>query len=199
MLLWGWSTYSDTTPSNGFPLALITGGAAATNHAGRFTGTGSATGGYGEGAVFNAAIDPTHNIYCVDVTPFAGVSFWIKAGSGAMTGAKVALNFIIPALNPAATQTVSGAPTTGQGDCQCTTAACSNCYNYPYYEVTLSNTWTQYQATFASTAGKGKADITGVIQGLEWTTTDANWDFSLDEIAFYAAGAAPTGPVGPPP
>jgi hypothetical protein len=30
---------------------------------------------------------------------------------------------------------------------------------------------------------------------LGWLTPDSNWDFSIDEIAFYS-GTPPTGPVG---
>jgi hypothetical protein len=34
-----------------------------------------------------------------------------------------------------------------------------------------------------------------LVQELAWLSPDSNWDFSLDEIAFYK-GTAPTGPVG---
>jgi hypothetical protein len=74
------------------------------------------------------------------------------------------------------------------GDCL------TNCYNHPRVSVTLSTTWTQYSVKFADATG-GSAKVGNVIQELAFLSPDANWNFSLDELAFYK-GTAPTGPVG---
>jgi hypothetical protein len=43
---------------------------------------------------------------------------------------------------------------------------------------------------------RGAADVKNRIQMLGWLVPEsADWDFSLDEIAFYK-GTAPIGPVG---
>jgi hypothetical protein len=138
--------------------------------------------GFGAGTVYNVAIDPTHMVYCIDVTPFDGVAFWAKAGPNAMTATPtISVNFVIPATNP------TGAT---HGDCT------AGCYDHPHANVQLSTTWTQYTVTFAQTNGSGSANVTGVVQELVFITPDSNWDFYLDEIAFYK-GTPPAGAVAP--
>lgn len=154
-------------------------GAATTEKSGRYQGTGAKTLpklGYGVGTVFNVAINKAQGKYCIDVSAFDGVSFWAKA---ATDGAEVEVNFVIPETNA----------TKDGGDCA------SGCYNHPRKAVTLTTQWKQYSVTFAN-AGGGAHAITNRIQQLAWIAAlDTDWDFSIDEIAFYK-GTAPTGPVG---
>ena len=61
--------------------------------------------------------------------------------------------------------------------------------------MTLTTEWQQYTVTFAS-AGMGSRSITTRLQQLAWLAPlDADWDFSIDEIALYK-GTAPAGPIG---
>jgi hypothetical protein len=182
----GWSSFNDVTPANSFLITQVAGGAVNTAHSGNYMGTGAKTtamGGYGVGAVYNTAIDPTHGIYCVDVSVFTGVSFWAKA---ATAGSMVSLNFVLPNTN-AASANDAGVPTGGD----CTT----NCYNHPRISFTLTADWAQYTAPFAAATG-GSAKVENVIQELAWLSPDSDWNFSIDEIAFYA-GTPPTGAVAP--
>jgi hypothetical protein len=88
-----------------------------------------------------------------------------------------------------ATANDAGVPT--GGDCE------TNCYNHPRVTFTLTSSWAQYTAAF-SAAGGGSATVGSVIQELAWLSPDSNWDFTLDEISFYA-GTPPAGAVGPNP
>ena len=58
----------------------------------------------------------------------------------------------------------------------------------------LTTSWAQYTAPFAEAAG-GLGPAADVIREIAWLSPDSNWDFSLDEIAFYS-GTPPSGPVG---
>jgi hypothetical protein len=189
-LLPGWSSFNDVSPTaNAFQLVQFSGGALSTAHSGHYAGTNAKTtgqGGFGVGTVFNAAIDPVHGFYCVGVTAFTGVSFWAKAGPNAASATPtISLNFVLPTTNPVSTTGDAGLM--AGGDCT------ANCYNHPHVNFTLSTQWTQYTAPFASAAG-GSATVQGVVQELGWLSPDSNWDFYLDEIAFYS-GTPPTGPV----
>jgi hypothetical protein len=173
---------------NAFQIAQVAGGAVGTLHSGHYAGTGATTtamGGFGVGTVYNTAIDPSAGVYCIDISAFTGVSFWAEAG---MAGSTISLNFVLPQTNMATTNDAGVA--TG-GDCE------TNCYNHPRVTFTLTTSWAQYTAQFSAASG-GTAQVGSVIQELAWLSPDANWDFTLDEIAFYA-GAPPTGPVGPNP
>ena len=46
--------------------------------------------------------------------------------------------------------------------------------------------------------GGGTAKVGSVLQELAWLSPDSDWDFTLDEIAFYS-GTPPAGAVGPNP
>jgi hypothetical protein len=185
----GWSTFNDVTPTiNSFKILQAPGGAATTAHAGHYAGTGAKTtanGGFGVGAVYNVAINPSADLYCIDIAAFTGVSFWAKA---ATAGSTISLNFVLPQTNQ---YTTTDAGVANGGDCQ------TNCYNHPRVTFTLTTSWAQYTAPFAS-AGGGTAKVESVIQELAWLSPDANWDFTLDEVAFYS-GTPPTGAVGPNP
>jgi hypothetical protein len=176
-----WSSFNDVMPvPNAFSIAQVkTDGAATTGKSGRYRGTGAKTlpeGGYGVGTVFNIAINKARGQYCVDISAFDGVSFWAKA---AKDGADVEVNFVIPETNAIK----------DGGDCP------SGCYDHPRTAVTLTTAWKQYTVTFAS-AGQGAYALTNRVQELAWLAPlDADWDFSIDEIAFYK-GTAPMGPVG---
>jgi hypothetical protein len=185
----GWSSFNDVSPvENSFLITQVAGGAASTAHSGHYAGTGaitSAKGGFGVGTVYNTAIDPSAGIYCVGVDAFTGVSFWAKS---ATAGSTISLNFVLPQTNMA-TETDAGVAT--GGDCQ------TNCFNHPRVTFTLTTTWAQYTAAF-SAAGGGTAKVGSVIQELAWLSPDSDWDFTLDEIAFYS-GTPPVGAVGPNP
>ncbi len=142
-------------------------------------------GGFGVGTIYNTAINPPAGLYCVGISVFTGVSFWAKA---ATAGSQVSLNFVLPTTNAVS---MNGAGMQSGGDCT------TNCYNHPKVAFTLTTDWVQYTAPFASANG-GSATVQGVIQELGWLSPDSNWDFTLDEIAFYA-GTPPTGAVGPNP
>jgi hypothetical protein len=182
----GWSSFNDVQPTpNSFQIMQVPGGAVGTAHSGHYAGTGAklaTAGGYGVGTVYNTAIDPGHGIYCIDISVFDGVSFWAKAGTA---GSKISLNFVLPQTNMA---TMNDAGASTGGDCQ------TNCFNHPRVTFTLTTQWAQYTALF-SAANMGSAKVGSVLQELAWLSPDANWDFSLDEIAFYK-GTPPTGPVG---
>jgi hypothetical protein len=90
------------------------------------------------------------------------------------------VSFVVPETNP------TGAP---GGDCA------ANCYNHPSKTITLTDQWAQYTVKF-SEAVAGTAKVNGRVQELLWTTPDKDFDFSLDEIAFYKC-TLPAGPVGP--
>ncbi|HEY2516034.1 MAG TPA: hypothetical protein VGI39_34420 [Polyangiaceae bacterium] len=182
----GWSSFNDVQPkANAFVITQIAGGAASTGHAGRYTGTGAkltTAGGFGVGTVYNVAIDPAAGVLCIDISAFDGISFWAKAGTA---GAKVSVNFVLPQTNMAGTDS-SGRP--NGGDCT------SKCYNHPHASVTLSATWAQYTVKFSDASG-GSAKVGTKLQELAWLSADSDWDFSLDEIAFYK-GTPPPGAVG---
>ncbi len=185
----GWSSFNDVSPTiNAFQITQVAGGAVSTAHAGHYAGTGAKTamnGGFGVGTVYNTAIDPSAMIYCVDVSAFTGVSFWAKAGTA---GSTISLNFVLPQTNMA---TMNDAGVATGGDCE------TNCFNHPRVSFTLTTSWAQYTAAF-SAAGGGTAKVGSVLQELAWLSPDANWDFTLDEIAFYS-GTPPAGAVGPNP
>jgi hypothetical protein len=185
----GWSSFNDVSPTiNAFQITQVAGGAGSTAHSGHYAGTGAktaTTGGFGVGTVYNTAIAPGAGLYCIDVSAFTGVSFWAKA---ATAGSKISLNFVLPQTNMA-TENDAGVQT--GGDCK------TNCYNHPRVTFTLTTSWAQYTATFAAASG-GTAKVGSVIQELAWLSPDSDWDFTLDEIAFYA-GTPPTGAVGPNP
>jgi hypothetical protein len=183
----GWSSFNDVMPPNSFKITQVAGGALNTAHSARYSGMGaklSTAGGYGVGTVYNTAIDPTAGIYCIDISVFDGVAFWAKAGNA--TNTKISLNFVLPQTNMATTDMTTLKP--NGGDCTV------NCYNHPRVSFTLKTSWAQYTAKFSDATG-GSAKVGSVIQELAWLSPEANWDFSLDEIAFYT-GTPPTGPVG---
>ena len=191
----GWSSFNDVSPTvNVDEIMQVAGGAAGTAHAGQYMGGPAklpSAGGFGAGTLYNTAIDPSAGLYCIDVSAFTGVSFWAKAASS--TNATIEVDFVIPQQNPQA----SDGGVSGEGDCVCSDAACSSCYSYPHVSFTLTTSWAQYQANFASATG-GAAQVSGVIQEVEWIVPTASWSFELDEIAFYS-GTPPAGAVGPNP
>jgi hypothetical protein len=178
----GWYSFNDVTPPDSFKLMIQAGGAATTAHSGHYAGMGAKTplmSGYGVGASFNLAIDKTAMIYCVDISVFDGVTFWAKA---AKAGSKIALNYVLPETN----KMKDG------GDCL---DSSTNCYRHPQKSVTLTADWAQYSVTFAEATG-GTAKVGTRIQELVFISSDADWDFSIDEIQYYK-GTPPAGPTSP--
>jgi hypothetical protein len=173
---------------NSFSIQQAPGGAVATAHCGHYAGTGARTttaGGFGVGTVYNVAIDPAAKIYCIDISAFDGVSFWAKAKTA---GSQIYLDFVLPETNM---QSVDMMGRPNGGDCV------TNCYNHPRVVIALTAVWAPYAVTFSAAAG-GSAKVTNRIQELAWLSPDSNWDFSIDEIAFYK-GTPPIGAVGPGP
>jgi hypothetical protein len=173
---------------NSFKIEQGPGGAVGTAHCGHYAGTGAkvtSAGGFGVGTVYNVAIDPAAQIYCIDVSQFDGVSFWAKA---ATAGSQVSLNFVLPETNMQSTDAM-GRP--NGGDCV------MSCYNHPKVVITLTADWAQYAVKFSDATG-GSAKVGNRIQELAWLSPDSNWDFSIDELSFYK-GAPPAGAVGPGP
>jgi hypothetical protein len=131
------------------------------------------------------AIDPGAAIYCIDISVFDGVSFWAKA---ATAGSTISLNFVLPQTNMQSTDSM-GRP--NGGDCV------TNCFNHPRVTLTLTTDWAPYTVRFSAATG-GSSTVGNRIQELLWLSPDSNWDFSIDEIAFYK-GTASTGAIGPGP
>jgi hypothetical protein len=175
----GWSTFNDVTPMNSIKLLLDATGAVGTAHSGHYAGMGAKTPmmmGFGVGLIYNAAIDKTNGIYCINIANYDGITFWAKA---ATAGLKVDVNFVVPETNAVA----------DGGDC-----VNPGCYNHPRKTITLTAAWAQYSVAFAD-AGGGSAKVTTRIQELGWLTPyTADWDYSIDEIQFYK-GTPPTGPA----
>ena len=188
----GWSSFNDVSPTiNAFQIAQVAGGAVSTAHAGHYAGTGAkqppTPGALRRRAPSTTLRSAANRASFASTFPsFTGVSFWAKAATG---GSTIALNFVVPqanepVLNDAGVQV-------GGGDCE------ASCYNYPHVSFTLTTSWAQYTAEFSAATG-GTAKVSSVIQEVEWISPDTNWDFTLDEIAFYS-GTPPTGAVGPNP
>jgi hypothetical protein len=183
-----WSTFSDVAAApNSAKMMIQAGGAVGTAHAGHYAGKGAITtamGGYGVGAVFNIAIDKSHNVYCVDISLFDGVTFWAKANQpvSATNSNKLGVDFVLPETNAASVG----------GDCP---DASMKCYNHPRKTVALTNNWAQYAVTFAE-ATNGSSTVMNRLQQLAFLSADSNWDYSIDEIQLYKgtppAGAVPT-------
>jgi hypothetical protein len=186
----GWYGFNDITPPNSVQMLRAAGGAATTMFSGHYAGMGAKTpvaGGYGVGVEINVGVakDLTPPQYCVDASAFTGVSFWAKAA--AVTNAKISAGFVVPSQNQVM----------NNGDCP-DTAPAAKCNNYPQKNFVLTTDWAQYTVTFAEVTGStGAKVVDGKVQQILFLAPTANWDFSLDEVAFYS-GTAPTGPVAPP-
>ena len=185
MLNPGWSTFSDVPGAlDVAKIKIEAGGAAGTARAAHYAGTGAlspATGGYGVGAVYNMAIDRSRGVYCVDISPFDGVTFWAKANQqpGARRSNQLSVNFVLPETN---------AVSVG-GDCP---DESKKCYSHPRRTVTLTSDWARYSVSFAEAAG-GSATVANRVQSLAFLTVDADWDYALDEIQLYK-GTPPSSP-----
>jgi hypothetical protein len=193
----GWSSFSDVPGMlNVAQIMLATPGAATTAHAGHYSGSGaiiSTMNGYGVGTVYNTAINPAIGQFCVDIAAFDGVAFWAKAA----TAQSISLNFVLPETN--AVSEVDGGMNTG-GDCVGTGTGHVGCFNHPSITFALTTEFKQYTAPFASATpgtvpGGMPISVGSVIQELAFLSPGADWDFTIDEIAFYK-GTPPTGPVG---
>lgn len=194
----GWSSFNDVSPTiNAFKITQVTPGAVNTAHSGHYAGTGaklSTAGGFGVGTLYNVGINATIGQFCVDISAFDGVSFWAKAGN--TTDVKISLNYVLPQYNEMVLNDAGVA--IGGGDCPPGPSGTGpTCFNYPKVQFTLTTDWAQYKAPFAS-ANMGSGPVGSVIQEVLWLSPDVNWDFYLDEIAFYK-GTPPAGAVGPNP
>ncbi len=196
----GWSSFSDVVGMlNVAQITQVAGGAAGTLHSGQYQGSNaipSTMNGYGVGTIYNTAINPSAGLYCVDISVFTGVSFWAKAGTAGKT---ISINFVLPETN-AVSEVTDGGINSG-GDCVGTGTGHVGCYNHPSTSFTLTTDWKQYTAPFAGATpgtipGGTPISVGSVIQELGWLSPDVDWDFSLDEIAFYTGTTPPAGPVG---
>ncbi len=183
-----WYGFNDITPPNSVQAVRTAGGAINTGFFGHYAGTGAKTpvaGGYGVGLEINVGVDKSIPQYCVDASVFTGVSFWAKAASS--TNAKISAGFVTPQQNQVM----------NNGDCPDATPTA--CNNYPQKDFTLTTDWQQYTVDFATTvSSKGQKVLNGKIQQILWLAPTADWDFSVDEVAFYSGTTAPTTPVAPP-
>ncbi len=189
----GWSTFNDLgmpgvdAADNAIKLLQVQPGFMSA-HAGQYKGTGANSPktalGFGVGAVLNLAIDPTVGTFCVDISAFDGISFWAKTE---VDDSAITVNFVVPSTNAQSINATTGKQT--GGDC------ITGCFDHPYKIVALSRTWEQYTVAFAATSG-GSTKVKNVLQELGFFNSDATWDFSLDEIAFYK-GTPPNPPLKP--
>ena len=187
-----WYGFNDVQPTgNAIQAVRTAGGAIATGFGARYFGTGAKTpvaGGYGVGLEVNVGVAkdlPTPQ-YCVDASAFKGVSFWAKAGSA--TTATISAGFVVPSQN----QVKNG------GDCLDSLPA-AKCNNYPQKNFTLTTEWAQYTVDFEGLKGStGATVVAGKVQQILWLAPTKDWDFSIDEVAFYATTPAPATPVVPP-
>ncbi|HEY0711714.1 MAG TPA: hypothetical protein VGF45_03515, partial [Polyangia bacterium] len=170
---------------NSIRMASVMPGAVMTARAGRYNGTGAklaTAGGYGVGAVYNLAIDPGGGFYCVDISNYDGISFWAKAGKA---GSIISINFVLPETNKKSMDP-QGRP--NGGDCE------QLCYIHPQKNVQLTTEWAQYTVRFDQALG-GAAEVRDRIQQIAILSPEVDWDFTIDEIAFYK-GTPPPGKVG---
>ncbi len=183
-----WYGFNDITMPNSVQILRAPGGAAGTAFGGHYAGMGAKTpvaGGYGVGVEINVGVDKSIMQFCVDASAFQGVSFWAKAASS--TNAKISAGFVVPSQN----QVMNG------GDCP-DTAPAAKCNNYPQKDFTLTTEWTNYTVDFSAVTGSTGAKVVGgKIQQVLWLAPTTDWDFSLDEVAFYT-GTPPAGAVAPP-
>jgi hypothetical protein len=182
-----WYGFNDIMPPNSVQILRTPGGAASTAFGGHYAGMGAKTPlmmGYGVGVEINVGVDKTIPQYCVDASAFTGVSFWAKAATA--TNAKISAGFVVPSQN----QVMFG------GDCPDATPA--KCNNYPQKDFVLTTDWANYTVDFATVTGATGAKVVGgKIQQILWLAPTTDWDFSLDEVAFYS-GTPPAGAVAPP-
>ena len=188
----GWYGFNDIAPSGSNPIQpkRAMGGAAGTMFSVQYAGMGAKIPtmmGYGVGLEINLGVDQMAMppIYCIDASAFKGVSFWAKANGMNKT---VTVGFVVPSQN----RVKFG------GDCP-DAAADAKCNNYPQKSIALTAEWAQYTVDFAGLKGTtGATVVGGKVQQVLWLAPTADWDFSLDEIAFYAT-TPPAGPVAVPP
>jgi len=179
----GWYAFSDTTPPN-MPLPMrVEGGALETGWAAHVEATGikaSTAMGYGAGFGFGL-VDPAKGA-CVDLSAFAGISFWAKGTAGASNVLK--FQIVAPATQPSDSMPV--------GDCVPMTACA---FKHPAKEITLTEAWTQFTINFADLAPQ--AAYTGKVLGFNMITDGPDYSVDIDEVTFFET-AAPEGPVVPP-
>ena len=179
----GWYAFSDTTPPNMPAPARVEEGALETGWSGHVGATGikaSTAMGYGAGFGFGL-VDPAKGA-CVDLTGFAGISFWAKGTAGASNVLK--FQIVAPATQPSDSMPV--------GDCVPMTACA---FKHPAKEITLTAEWKQFVINFADLAPA--AAYTGKVLGFNMITDGPDYDVNIDEVTFFET-AAPEGPVMPP-
>jgi len=178
----GWYAFSDTTVPDMPQPDRANSGALTTMHSGHVGATGiksSKMGGYGAGFGFGL-VDPAKG-NCVDLSAFAGISFWIKGTAGADN----TLTFQV--VSPA-TQPTDSKPA---GDCTPKTACA---FAHPKKVVKLTSDWTQVVIKFAELAPA--AAYSGKVMGFNMITDGPAYDVNIDEVTFFT-DMAPTGPVMP--
>jgi hypothetical protein len=189
----GWYGFNDVMPTgNAIQPKRVAGGATTTPttmFAIQYSGMGAKTpvaGGYGVGLEINVGIakDLMPPQYCVDASAFKGVSFWAKANG---LNKMISVGFVVPSQN----QVKNG------GDCGDDLPP-AKCNNYPQKNFTLTDTWAQYFVDFEGLKGStGATVVAGKVQQVLWLAPTKDWDFSVDEVAFYTT--ASMAPVAPPP
>jgi hypothetical protein len=179
----GWYAFSDTTPPDMPGPARVEGGALETGWSAHVGATGikaSTAMGYGAGFGFGL-VDPAKGA-CVDISAFAGMSFWAKGTAGASNVLK--FQIVSPATQPSNSMPV--------GDCAPGTACA---FKHPAKEITLTEEWQQFVINFADLVPA--APYTGKVLGFNMITDGPDYDVNIDEVTFFET-TAPTGPVTPP-
>lgn len=178
----GWYAFSDTTVPNMPAPDRANTGALTTMYSGHVGASGiksSKMGGYGAGFGFGL-VDPLKG-NCVDLSAFAGISFWIKGTAGADN--TLTFQVVSPSTQPSDSMPA--------GDCVPKTACA---FAHPKKSVKLTADWTQIVIKFADLAPA--AAYSGKVMGFNMITDGPAYDVNIDEVTFFT-DMAPTGPIMP--
>ncbi len=166
-----WDSYVDANGGMADNRTFTAAGALGTGHAIHYAGSTFTTPGMGYAGL-------TRSLGCTDVSVFDGVSFWAMGTEGLQIFLQV------------------GTPKTQKEGGDCTEL----CYDHPEKPITLTADWTQYTVTWDELAQQGfgaPAEFEDMVVLLNWRTDIGDFDFTIDEVTFFA-GDAPTDPVLPP-
>jgi hypothetical protein len=149
----------------------------------------------GWGAGYEIDFGPSAAKAPIDASPWDGYSFWIKRGPGASEGSIIVLtvdNFgagVVEQVDPATGQAVSCASKEPAIQALAEPDA-SKCDPFAA-GVTISDDWTFVPIRFAELRQKGFGmpapeglDVSQLLR-LQFLVTAGNWDFYLDDVAFF--------------
>lgn len=151
---------------------------------------------------WGAAIDLEFAKY-LDASDYDGVSFWVRRGSAASAPAFILS--VVDEQNEGITDTIAGSATQPHCGCKQTGKAIWSCSSDPdttYADaqkcdaygsaVSLTDDWSFVPITFAGLRQKGFGTTSGPfdrskISRLQFLMTFGDWDFWIDDIAFFKA------------